>query len=1201
MANSLKKIGLALLLFTSCYVLNEAMVSAAEQVLNLKLLSRSPQLNHLPSQGFNAEQQQWLATKPQLTVGIARPSYPPFTIINNHAELEGITADYVGLLAAIINKPVKIRLFSSQKAAEEALNAGTVDLLGSVTQFDNDGNKVVRTEPYASEQAILAMRSNNSRTLSSDLAGEHIAMASGYLPLEWVQRQYPLASIQTYPSYQQAIGAVAFGDADVFLGDLYPISRNFINNIRVVNFAEFPAKDLAFGVRSTHPLLQQIVNIALQEINNEERLNILQRWHVGRSASVLNQQIFQLSDAEKQWIKQHNKVRVVAIDGFAPLTFTDDEGNYRGITVDMLAQIRLRTGLDFEMVSARDVSEMQTMLKNNQADMIGALTPSTTRKNDLMFSRAYFTSAFVMVVRQQPNAARNLNELNGKKLAVINGTGMATYIRSRYPLVKLVDAASASDALAMLNRGDVDAAANTLANSEYQIARYYRNRMRISATLNESPAFLSFAVPPQSPELLSIIDKVMLSIPPDEMDVIGNLWRPNNMVSSDNFWRENRIFIYSAAAFATALILVSLLWAIWLRRQIRIKIRVQRELNDQLEFMNDMINGTPNATYIRDASGTLTQCNESYLQFLNATREQVINQSLFKRDVFHDKQQNSQYIQDFYQVLSSGTPIFKDRTFVHASGAEKTIFHWLLPYRDASGNVKGVIGGWLDVSERRVLLEALNEAKEQAEDANRAKTQFLSTMSHEIRTPLNAVIGMLEMARKSADKNRVDHQALDVAFSSANELVELLGDILDIARIEAGKLTLQPERCNVQALCQSVVRVFSGMAAQKNLDLHLSVDPQTGPALWLDPLRFKQILSNLLGNAIKFTASGSVSVDVRLTHHERWQITATVRDTGKGISLADQQKLFTPFSQVGQNGEQVKRGTGLGLTICKTLCEKMDGDIQLHSELGKGSEIVVRVMADALPDDIAEATTIAELPAENSSVPLRILIVDDSSVNRLLLTRQLHFLGHQVIEAEEGAQALAAWHQQRFDVVITDCRMPVMDGYRLAQAIRREEQQRDRSRCMVLGFTANALPEERDRCREAGMDGCLFKPSTLQDLQNWLGKGVLQNADEGVLQLAAGDEQWSAQLRAELIESYQQDIVALTVALSSDDREQLGELAHKIKGSAGITGANALVAKCVALEENCEDESISRAILSASGRELLAEIRLEIAKNGGRH
>lgn len=161
-------------------------------------------------------------------------------------------------------------------------------------------------------------------------------MATGYLPPDWVQQQYPHAILQTYPSYQQAIGAVAFGDADVFLGDLYPINRNFLNNIRVVGFADFPARNLSFGVRPDNQLLRQAIDIALAEVSNEERLNILQRWHVGRSASVLNQQIFQLSDEEKRWVVQHKKVRVAAIDGFAPLTFTDDDGNYRGITIDVL-------------------------------------------------------------------------------------------------------------------------------------------------------------------------------------------------------------------------------------------------------------------------------------------------------------------------------------------------------------------------------------------------------------------------------------------------------------------------------------------------------------------------------------------------------------------------------------------------------------------------------------------------------------------------------------------------------------------------------------------------------------------------------------------------------------------------------------------------------------------------------------------------
>jgi two-component system sensor histidine kinase EvgS len=391
------------------------------------------------------------------------------------------------------------------------------------------------------------------------------------------------------------------------------------------------------------------------------------------------------------------------------------------------------------------------------------------------------------------------------------------------------------------------------------------------------------------------------------------------------------------------------------------------------------------------------------------------------------------------------------------------------------------------------------------------------------------------------------------------------------------------------------------MAAQKNLDLQLTLDPQSGPDLWLDPLRLKQILSNLIGNAIKFTTSGSVSVEVTFIHGERWQIVAKVRDTGKGISLEDQQKLFVPFSQVGNHGEQVKRGTGLGLIICKTLCEKMDGDIQLHSEPGKGTEIVVRVMADAVSDNRADIAPVAELPAKQSNLPLRILIVDDSNVNRLLLTRQLNFLGHQVVEAEEGAQALDMWREEHFEVVITDCRMPVMDGYQLTQAIRRIEQQSALPHCTILGFTANALPEERERCRDAGMDDCLFKPSTLQDLQNWFGHVAHPQtlaAYDSLLHLTAGDTQLKAQLQLELMQSYQQDIIAFTVALSSDDRDQLRELAHKIKGSAAITGAASLVAKCIEIEEICQDASSSRSVLSTAGRELLAEIRAEVAKNG---
>lgn len=1193
--NAVKRAGLVILLFVFCFILPDFSSPAAMRSLDLKLLSRSPQLTHTLSERFNAEQQQWLATKKELVVGISRPQYPPFTVINNKAEFEGITADYTGLLAVVTGKAVQIQLFPSQQAANQALREGKIDLLGAVTQFEGGEHVPARSEPYASEQAILATRNDQKRSLNPDLAGEHIAMANGYLPPEWVQQRYPHASIQTYPSYQQAIGAVAFGDADVFLGDLYPISRNFLNNIHVVSFADFPAKELSFGVRPDNVILQQIINIALADVSNEERLNILQRWHVGRSNSLLSTQVFQLSSQEKQWIKQHPKVRVVAIDGFAPLTFTDDDGNYRGITVDVLSQIRLRTGLDFEITSADTVGQMQQMLADNEADMIGALTPSIERKSDLLFSRSYFTSAFVMVVRQQANAPRNLSELAGKRLAVIGGTGIGARIRSQHQGIQIIDAASATEALALLNSGKVDAAVNTLANSEYQIARYYRNRMRISATLGESPAYLSFAVPGGSAELLSIVDKVMLSIPPDEMDVIGNLWRPNNMVAPESFWRENRSWIYTGGAFAIGLVLVSLLWAFWLRRQIRIKTRVQRELNDQLEFMHDMINGTPNSTYIRDASGRLTQCNDSYLQDVGIAREHAVGQLLHESHIFSETGQIQSYIQDFYQVLSSGSPVSRDRTFLHpVSGQEKTVFHWILPYRDADGTVKGVIGGWLDISERRQLLEALSLAKEQAEGANRAKTLFLSTMSHEIRTPLNAVIGMLEMARKAADKNRVDHQALDVASDSANELVELLGDILDVARIESEKMTLQPESCSVQQLCRSVLRVFEGLAAQKDLTLSLTLEPESGTRVFIDPLRFRQILSNLVGNAIKFTRRGEVSVRVTITPtaDSRWKIAFTVKDTGKGITPEDQLKLFAPFSQVGDHGDLSARGTGLGLIICKSLCEMMGGSIALRSLPGEGTEIDVVVYGESVEEHPPEPDETDSITPLSPLSPLRILIADDFRANRLLLTRQLHFLGHQVVEAVNGAEALEKWREGDFSTVITDCRMPVMDGYQLARAIRKVESEAGSDPCTILGFTASALPEELERCLAAGMNGCMFKPATLQDIESWL-SSVPRTAEreannsDSVHQLTGGDRA----LMAELMQSFQQDSMELAAALAEDDRHKLGELAHRIKGGARMTGASSLADAGIALEACCNRAESERKEIVEAGRHLLSELR----------
>jgi two-component system sensor histidine kinase EvgS len=541
--------------------------------------------------------------------------------------------------------------------------------------------------------------------------------------------------------------------------------------------------------------------------------------------------------------------------------------------------------------------------------------------------------------------------------------------------------------------------------------------------------------------------------------------------------------------------------------------------------------------------------------------------------------------------LEQDTPLVVDRS-LHIGDRHLTIYHWILPFRDSLGKVQGIIGGWIDISDRRQLIEELQTAKDLADDANRAKSTFLATMSHEIRTPMNAVIGMLELALKRADQGQLDRPAIEVAYSSAKDLLELIGDILDIARIESGRLSLSPERANLRQLVESVVRVFDGLARQKSLTLVLDLDARINTDVLIDPMRFKQILSNLISNAIKFTEQGQIKISLQTEDGaapQQLRVHVTIHDSGIGISQEDQQRLFEPFAQVDNSGQLARTGAGLGLVICRSLCEMMGGTLSLDSQPGHGTRIDMTLDLTTLDD--LEAGSLPRDTTPDTAGHLNILIVDDHPANRLLLFEQLCFLGHRCEMAVDGAQGLQRWRSGHFDLVIADCNMPVMNGYDLTRGIRDRERSESRAHCTVLGFTANAQTEEIQRCRDAGMNDCLFKPISLTALNDRLSKvsplahsAPAQDPDtfapDSITALTGGREGMSRRLIEQLIVSNVDDRAELAALVPAGNRQQLRDIGHKIRGAARIISARHVIEMCEALEDACDEEASDEVIVA---------------------
>ena len=908
-----------------------------------------------PLSSLSADEKAWLKRHPVIRIGVDA-EYAPYSFKSNDGSYQGVAPDFIDRISKDLGVRFEIIPNLSWSQILKDTEDRQLDMIATVVKTPEREKYLNFSQIYIPTPLVIMTRKDDYRIGNNrELAGKRIAMVKGYYSSDRVVREHP--SIQHYwvNTSVDGLRAVATGKADAYIGVLgvstFTASKYGIFNLKVAAPYDKGLIGQRFGVRQDWPELISILNKSLNAIPESEKIAILKKW-VPINVDTAKHPTLELTSEEKRWLAQHRQIRLAVDPDFAPVEFVDEKGSYSGISAEYIKRINRMLNINMTVVPGINWSDALALAKKGEIDVFAAITPSDERNIFLNFTRSYIKYPVAIYTRETTSFIPGLSGLVGKKVAVVKDYYMHEVLRRLHPQLNLAPAPSTHDALSNLATGGADAFVGDIATTTYAIRKYNFTNLKIAAPAEINSPGLSIGVRKDWPELIEILNKALDSIPPEERLDISRKWIEINVDQYPRYWTWIAI---GALAFMVLFIAASSILRVQVRRRTaeleqenNDRKRAEKALIDSEQRLTQFFNATFEMVFFHDG-GRILDVNPATMRVTGYTPEEIIGRNLLdfvaddsKQHVIENMRESTLEAYEANIISKRGQSIPVE---IHAKNIE------------TNGRMERVVN-LRDITERKRNELALQHAHDQLEikvaertaelskanaklkELDKLKSMFIASVSHELRTPLNSIIGFSGMMVRGAF-GELSKKYLDYATrinQSGQHLLSLITDIIDISKIESGRIDIEPSEVSLHDLVADALVTIREQAEKKGLSITMDV-PAALTAV-TDKRRLLQCLLNFLSNAVKYSEHGQISVTAQEGEHD---IIIFVRDTGIGIAQADMPKLYEAFERIDSHLRVKAGGTGLGLYLTKKIVtELLQGNVGAESTPGKGSTFWMR-------------------------------------------------------------------------------------------------------------------------------------------------------------------------------------------------------------------------------------------------------------------